>query len=289
MKPVLTAGQRAGRSLPREGFTLIELLVVVAMLGILTSMLMPVLAKAKSRAQGVRCINNLRQWSFGLQIYTAENDDRLPRDGLDDAGLYAVDTTMVEGPGSPRDPQAWFNLLPASAGEKPFSNYWTRTPRPRDRFPFPGGLGPLWHCPAARATREDAFLRNGAFGFFSLAMNEDLKQLAGARSGTGRATFDYPQMPRLGEVPSPGTTVFQSDTAFSPTLEPFSGSPDRNGTSPASHSAAFAQRHSYRGGNLGFLDGHASFFKRSYITNGPLAREEKHNPDVVWNPNRAKR
>ena len=49
-----------------------------------------------------------------------------------------------------------------------------------------------------------------------------------------------------------------------------------------------AQRHSHRGGNLGFLDGHASFFKRSYITNGPATREEKLNPDVVWNPNRGK-
>jgi len=35
-----------------------------------------------------------------------------------------------------------------------------------------------------------------------------------------------------------------------------------------------------------FIDGHASFFKRSYITNGLSGREEKFNPDVIWNPNR---
>lgn len=277
------------RSKGRGGFTLMELLLVVAMIGILTSMLMPVLAKAKSRAQAVRCLNNLRQWGLSLQLYTAENEDRIPRDGLDDQGLYAVDTTMVDGPGSPRDPVAWFNALPSGVGEKPFSNYWTRTQRPRERFPFPGGLAPMWHCPAARATREDTFLRNGAFGFFSLAMNEELKQVGGVRSVATRATLEYPLMPRLTDLTSPGTTVFQSDAAFSPTLERFSSAPDRNGTTPAGGSGTFAQRHSYRGANLGFLDGHAGFFMRRYITNGPTAREEKPNPDVVWNPNRGQR
>lgn len=79
----------------RGRFTLIELLVVIAIIGILASMLLPALSKARGMAYQVICTSNLKQIGLGMAFYLNDNNQYFP----------SYDLQSIEGT------RMWYSLI----------------------------------------------------------------------------------------------------------------------------------------------------------------------------------
>ncbi len=224
----------------RQGFTLIELLVVIAIIAILAALLLPALAKAKTKAAQTYCINNLKQLGYGMMMYIGDNQDVFP-------GTASRNTFGYHK-------EDWI--------------YWrTNTAKypPVEQSPIAVHIGTvtsnLFRCPADRDNSERKTLndQNGPYNYsYSLTSQWDDSR----RINFGMASiFDpSPHIFKLGAVVRPSNKIMlaEEQTSHKP-----GESIDVGGSSSIINDGRFVPpgdlitlRHNKRG-DINFADGHA--------------------------------
>lgn len=120
----------------RNGFTLIELLVVIAIIAILASMLLPALASAKSKAQGIKCMNNHKQLVLAWKMYADDDNEEIPFAYAESSG---------------NRPYAWVNGL-LDFGSSPVNWDPNENLKKSVLWPYCGSAAEIWRCPADKST-----------------------------------------------------------------------------------------------------------------------------------------
>src|SRR5690349_10076364 len=120
-----------------RAFTLIELLVVIAIIAILAAMLLPALAKAKLKAQGVHCMNNSKQLILAATMYGVDSSDKFP-------GVIHSQATVMNDPRKPWV-SGWLDWL---ANGDNTNIYFLVDDRFSALAPYYGRQKDIFHCPA---------------------------------------------------------------------------------------------------------------------------------------------
>ena len=283
-----------------HAFTLIELLVVVAIITILLAILIPSLGKARSMARRSFCLNNLKQWGLGYNLYADSFGDALPFTGYQDGNSSSSYLGYWD------DPSYWANAVPSLLNSSAKSYYDMQNDDAAGLAPLPTiAKNSIFVCPEVSIVQPgptgDQPILNNCFQMFGIQPGGSIQKrkvfwcyVTNSKidnSLTQRAYAPIDATHTLG-IPHPivRRTAIPVNASTVPYLVEKMMSPDEIAPAYTDSIARgkttwtrLAGRHS-GGGNISFIDGHAEWFSYNDLsaplgdTYGSIAGK------IVWDP-----
>jgi prepilin-type N-terminal cleavage/methylation domain-containing protein/prepilin-type processing-associated H-X9-DG protein len=231
-----------------RAFTLIELLVVIAVIGLLASLLLPAIARAKAKAVNLACMNNLRQLQVCWHLYTLDNQDLLvPNNSVIgiNPGTSISDSYIAQG-------VSWSpDLARTDIGA---SNLVTGL-----LFPYNASLA-IYHCPADKSTLETTNgdkLPDPRFRSYNLSQSVN-----GYPDFNPVLFFTTPAWAKFSDItrPSPSKLFVFIDEHEDSIIDSQFGNPPQGSVWDGYWFDLPANRHN-QAANLSFADGHVEHWK----------------------------
>jgi len=260
-------GRQRGRASGGPGFTLIELLTVIAVIAILASLLLPVLARVKSKGHAITCLNNERQLMLACLVYAGDCDDALP---------YNLGTAEIKQMEAQN--QFWNWTTPVMSWELDSDNTNTLWLTEGGIGPYTGRSAPLYRCPVDRVVSDIQAQAGWTARVRSISMNAMVGNAGQFLKAGGNVNNpDYRQFLTVAQIPRPAQIfVLTEEHPDSVNDAYFLNKPDRLQwlDLPASfHNGA---------ANLAFADGHLETHQWRFASTKPPARPDAaHLPFAV--------
>jgi prepilin-type N-terminal cleavage/methylation domain-containing protein/prepilin-type processing-associated H-X9-DG protein len=243
-----TATRRAG-----AGFTLIELLVVIAIIAILAAMLLPALARAKQKAAQTSCLNQLKQLGLGMMVYLGDNHDYYPASASNAQGWHVEDWIYwrLNDTANPLD-LIQNSQISLAMGTARSTNIFIC---PAQKiFPNINGYGYSYSFNGSSTLGNGMALEFPDGG--GTTPNYPFKSTQVIRPTDKIMLVEEPAA--VSEYPPGGAAVWSSPFMDDGRWEPLAGSTAHN---------IITCRHSNKGGNTTFADGHAQLTPWQWATN----------------------